>query len=107
MDIFCSLLVGFLLKSTVLCFFFVRIMNPSVLLTAPVSSTLKNMTVPMMFGLVMLMSFNLIDTFYVSLLGTQSLAAFSFTFPVTFTLTSLAFGLGIGISAVVAKTLGQ
>ncbi len=82
-------------------------MNPSVLLTAPVNSTLKSMTIPMMFGLVMLMSFNLIDTFYVSLLGTQALAAFSFTFPVTFTLVSLAIGLGIGVSAVVAKTLGQ
>jgi MATE family, multidrug efflux pump len=82
-------------------------MNSSVLLTAPVNSALKNMTIPMMFGLVMLMSFNLIDTFYVSLLGTQSLAAFSFTFPVTFTLISLAIGLGVGVSAVVAKTLGQ
>lgn len=55
----------------------------------------------------MLMSFNLIDTFYVSMLGTQSLAAFSFTFPVTFTLISLAIGLGVGVSAIVAKTLGQ
>ena len=82
-------------------------MKSSVLLTAPVNPTLKNMTIPMMFGLVMLMSFNLVDTFYVSLLGTESLAAFSFTFPVTFTLISLAIGLGIGVSAVVAKTLGQ
>ena len=82
-------------------------MNSSVLLTAPVNSTLKSMTVPMMFGLVMLMSFNLVDTFYVSMLGTQALAAFSFTFPITFILVSLAIGLGIGVSAVVAKTLGQ
>lgn len=82
-------------------------MNSSVLLTAPVNSTLKSMTIPMMFGLVMLMSFNLIDTFYISLLGTQSLAAISFTFPVTFTLISLAIGLGVGVSAVVAKTLGR
>jgi putative MATE family efflux protein len=65
------------------------------------------MTIPMMFGLIMLMSFNLIDTFYVSMLGTQSLAAFSFTFSITFGLISLAIGLGVGVSAVVAKTLGQ
>ncbi len=82
-------------------------MSSSTMLQSPVNRTLKNMTLPMMFGLVMLMSFNLIDTYYVSLLGTQSLAAFSFTFPVTFTVISLAIGLGVGISAVVAKTLGQ
>lgn len=55
----------------------------------------------------MLLSFNLIDTFFVSLLGTDALAAISFTFPVTFTITSLAIGLGIGVSAVVARTLGK
>lgn len=77
------------------------------MLEAPVNTTLRKMTIPMMFGLVMMMSFNLVDTYYVSLLGTQSLAAFSFTFPITFTLISLAIGLGVGVSAVVAKTLGQ
>jgi putative MATE family efflux protein len=82
-------------------------MTSPAMLQAPVNRTLKNMTLPMMFGLVMLMSFNLVDTYYVSLLGTQSLAAFSFTFPVTFTVISLAIGLGVGVSAVVAKTLGQ
>ena len=61
----------------------------------------------MLFGLIMLLAFNLIDTFFVSLLGTEALAAISFTFPVTFTLSSLAIGLGIGVSAVVAKTLGK
>ncbi|NRA60995.1 MAG: MATE family efflux transporter [Psychrobium sp.] len=82
-------------------------MNPTMLLTAPVNSTLKNMTIPMMFGMILLMSFNIVDALYVSMLGTASLAAFSFTFPVTFTIFSLAIGLGIGVSAVVAKTLGR
>ena len=82
-------------------------MNPTMLLTAPVNATLKNMTIPMLYGMVLLMSFNIVDTLYVSMLGTESLAAFSFTFPVTFTLISLAIGMGIGVSAVVAKTLGE
>lgn len=82
-------------------------MNSSILLTSPVNTALRKMTVPMMFGLGMLMSFNLIDTFYVSMLGTESLAAFSFTFSITFGLISLAIGIGVGVSAVVAKTLGQ
>lgn len=52
------------------------------------------------------MMFNLVDTFFISMLGTEELAAVSFTFPVTFTVISLAIGLGIGTSAVIAKALG-
>ena len=77
------------------------------LLEDPVSSTLKRMTIPMIYGMVLLMTFNLIDTFFVGLLGTQPLAAISFTFPVTFTVLSLTIGLGIGTSAVIAKLLGK
>ncbi|MCP4324545.1 MAG: MATE family efflux transporter, partial [Alteromonadales bacterium] len=66
------------------------------LLEDPVASTLKRMTIPMIYGMVLLMTFNLVDTFFVGLLGTQPLAAISFTFPVTFTVLSLTIGLGIG-----------
>jgi len=77
------------------------------LLHDPVSNTLKSMTIPMIYGMIFLMTFNLIDTFFVGLLGTQPLAAISFTFPVTFTVISLTIGLGIGTSAVIAKFLGH
>jgi putative MATE family efflux protein len=61
----------------------------------------------MIYGMFILMTFNLIDTYFVSLLGTKPLAAISFTFPVTFTVISLTIGLGIGTSAVIAKYLGK
>ncbi|KZN49935.1 MATE family efflux transporter [Pseudoalteromonas luteoviolacea] len=77
------------------------------ILNGSIPATLKRMTVPMIFGMIMLMSFNLVDTFFISLLGTEPLAAVSFTFPVTFTIISLAIGLGIGTSAVIAKALGS
>ena len=77
------------------------------LLTDPVGQTLKQMTIPMIYGMILLMTFNLVDTFFVSLLGTQPLAAISFTFPITFTVISLTIGLGIGTSAVIAKSLGK
>nr|WP_231125184.1 MATE family efflux transporter [Alteromonas mediterranea] len=54
-----------------------------------------------------MMSFGLIDTFFVSLLGTDPLAAISFTFPVTFTVISLNIGLGIGTSAIIGKLQGS
>ncbi|QPL43993.1 MATE family efflux transporter [Pseudoalteromonas sp. A41-2] len=77
------------------------------LLNSPILPTLKKMTIPMIFGMITLMMFNLVDTFFISLLGTEPLAAVSFTFPVTFTVISLAIGLGIGTSAVIAKALGS
>lgn len=77
------------------------------LLEDPVAATLKKMTIPMTYGMILLMTFNLVDTFFVGLLGTQPLAAISFTFPITFTVISLTIGLGIGTSAVIAKALGK
>lgn len=76
------------------------------LLNNDIAATLKSMTVPMIVGMVMLMTFGLVDTFFISMLGTDELAAISFTFPVTFTVISLNIGLGIGTSAVIARLLG-
>ncbi|MDP5032290.1 MAG: MATE family efflux transporter [Paraglaciecola sp.] len=76
------------------------------LLQQDVATTLKSMTIPMIIGMIMLMTFGLVDTFFISLLGTDELAAISFTFPVTFTVISLTIGLGIGTSAVIARLLG-
>ncbi|MCY7297022.1 MATE family efflux transporter [Alteromonas sp. a30] len=65
------------------------------------------MTLPVVLSMILLMSFGLVDTFFVGLLGTDQLASISFTFPVTFTLISLNIGLGIGTSATVARLLGS
>ena len=77
------------------------------LLNGDPATTLKTMTIPMIFGMVAMMTFNLVDTLFISMLGTEPLAAVSFTFPVTFTVISLSIGLGIGTSAVIARLIGQ
>ncbi len=77
------------------------------LVNDPIAQTLKQMTIPVIVGMIMLMSFSIVDTYFVSLLGTDELAAISFTFPVTFTVISLNIGLGIGTSALIAKYLGS
>ena len=76
------------------------------LVNDPIPATLIRMTGPMIIGMLMLFTFNLVDTLFISMLGTEPLSAISFTFPVTFMVLSLAIGLGIGTSAVVAKYLG-
>lgn len=77
------------------------------LISAPVGPKLWEMTWPVIFGVATLISFNVVDTFFISMLGTDPLAAVSFTFPVTFTVISLAIGLGIGTSAVIARKYGS
>lgn len=77
------------------------------LLHGEIEPTLKSMTIPVILGMIALMSFNLVDTFFIGLMGTEQLAAISFTFPITFTVISLMIGLGIGTSAVVAKSVGR
>jgi len=72
-----------------------------------IQKSLIRMTTPMIIGMLLLFTFSLVDTLFISFLGTEALAAISFTFPVTFTIMSLAIGLGIGASAVVGKYLGR
>ncbi|MCJ2378133.1 MATE family efflux transporter [Vibrio sp. ZSDZ34] len=77
------------------------------LLSAPIPLVLRQMTVPMVFGMVAILMFNLVDTFFISLLGTQALAAISFTFPVTFAVNCITMGIGMGLSTNIGRLLGQ
>lgn len=77
------------------------------LLTGPIPKVLQTMTLPMVAGLLAILTFNLIDTFFISLLGTHALAAVSFTFPVTFGVSCITLGIGMGLAANVGKQLGQ
>ncbi|HIA56549.1 MAG TPA: MATE family efflux transporter [Candidatus Lambdaproteobacteria bacterium] len=73
----------------------------------PVGPSLIRLSIPMIFGLVSILLINLVDTFYISLIGVRELVAISFTFPVTFTLMSFSFGIGIGASAVISRAIGE
>ncbi len=66
-----------------------------------------HLAIPMMFGMLGLSVFNIVDTIYVGLLGTKPLAALSFTFPVVLILNSIALGMGVGVSSVLARALGH
>ncbi|MGI2799072.1 MATE family efflux transporter [Photobacterium damselae] len=77
------------------------------LLSEPIPDVLRRLTIPMIFGMVAILLFNLVDTFFVSLLGTQALAAVSFTFPITFALNSITMGVSVGISTSLGRLLGR
>lgn len=65
------------------------------------------MTGPMVIGITAMMMFGAVDTFFISMMGTEQLAAISFTFPVTFTIMNLAIGMGIATSVILAQVIGR
>ncbi|HRQ60635.1 MAG TPA: MATE family efflux transporter [Alphaproteobacteria bacterium] len=60
----------------------------------------------MIWGIFAIISFQLVDTFYVGLLGTAELAALSFTFPLNYTIFSVTIGFGIAMSSVLSRVIG-
>jgi len=77
------------------------------LIEGSIGKTLTNMTIAMTLGMVGMVAFNLIDTFFIGKLGTDQLAAVSFTFPVVLVVSSIALGLGFGASAVISRAIGE
>lgn len=77
------------------------------LIEGPIGKTLAKMTIAMTLGMVGMVAFNLVDTFFVGKLGTDQLAALSFTFPVVLVVSSIALGLGFGTSAVISRAIGE
>lgn len=60
----------------------------------------------MIGGILALISQSVVDTWFVSRLGTDALSALSFTFPVIMAVSSIAIGLGAGAASVAARTIG-
>ena len=79
--------------------------HPS-LLEGPVGAHLQRLALPMVWGILATMSFNVVDTFFVAQLGSAPLAAMSFSFPVVMVINSFAIGLGAGTSSAVARAYG-
>ncbi len=61
----------------------------------------------MMLGILSMVAFNLVDTFFVGKLGKTQLAALSFTFPVIMVIFSIVQGLGIGATALISRSYGK
>lgn len=68
---------------------------------------LWKMSLPMVWGILAIVSFQLVDMYFVSLLGAVPLAAISFTFPVTMFVFYIVMGVAIGMSSVIARQIGQ
>ena len=64
------------------------------------------MTVPVLYGIFMMMMQAFADAYFIGMVGDRALAALSFTFPILMIVSSVAIGLGAGTSSVVARAFG-
>ena len=62
---------------------------------------------PMMLGMSVQTLYNLVDTFWVSGLGVDALAAVGFVFPFFFLIIALSNGLGVGAGSAISRRLGS
>ncbi|WP_260260682.1 MATE family efflux transporter [Vibrio intestinalis] len=74
--------------------------------TPSLAKQLFNMTWPMLFGVLSLMSFQLVDSAFIGQLGVLPLAVQGFTLPIQMVIIGLQVGLGIATTAVIAKAIG-
>ncbi len=71
-----------------------------------VGQHLFQQTLPMVVGILAILSVGLIDAYFIGQLGKDPLTAVSFIFPVIFALSSLGVGVIAGIASVVSRALG-
>ena len=82
--------------------------NKGDLTTGSVKGHLVRLTIPMIWGLLAVIAVQLVDTYFIALLGdTDILAGISLTFPVTMIISHIVFGINIAMSSVVARLLGE
>lgn len=72
----------------------------------PVFSLLISMSVPMMLSMLIQSLYNIVDSIYVSRLGTDALTAVSLAYPLQNAIVSVAVGIGVGISTAISIHLG-
>lgn len=77
------------------------------LTAGPVKSHLVRLALPMVWALLAIISVQLVDTYFISLLGKTELTGISFTFPVTMLVSHLVFGLNVAMSSVISRMIGE
>ena len=77
------------------------------LTTGSIKKILLKLTLPMIFGMLGMVIFNLIDTYFIGQLGKIQLAAISFTFPVVLVVQSISLGVGMGTGSVISRIAGK
>ncbi len=72
----------------------------------PIGKLIFNMSWPAILSMLMQAMYNVVDSFFVSRLGEDALAAVTYVFPFQFLMISVAVGTGVGINSLISRRLG-
>ena len=74
--------------------------------TKPMFPLLMSMSLPAMFSMLIQALYNIVDSIFVSQLGSDALNAVSLAYPLQMILISFAVGTGVGVNSLIARRLG-
>ncbi len=84
-----------------------ELMSNNKLGVMPVGKLLLNMSLPIVFSMLVLALYNIVDSIFVARLGEDALAAVGLVFPIQNLIISVASGTSIGVNSVLGRYLGE
>ncbi len=75
--------------------------------TMPVVKLILNMSLPIMFGMLIMALYNIVDSIFVGKIGEEALTAVSLAFPIQNLMLSFGIGTSVGVNALLSMRLGQ
>jgi putative MATE family efflux protein len=71
-----------------------------------ISKLLVRFSVPATAGMLVMATYNIVDTIFVGMLGSKAIAALSVAFPFQMILGAIAVGTGVGAASLISRSLG-
>ncbi len=75
--------------------------------TMPVARLLFTMALPLAISMLVQAFYNIVDTYFVSLVSTDATGALSFAFPIQNLQIGFATGVAVGVNSLLSKSLGE
>ena len=74
--------------------------------TTPVGRLIVTMSWPAVVSMLIQAMYNVVDSFFVSRISEEALAAITYIFPIQMVMMSCAIGTGVGINSLISRRLG-
>ena len=75
--------------------------------TMPVGKLLFNMALPLVISMLVQAFYNIVDTYFVSMVSTDATGALSFAFPIQNLQIGFSTGSAVGVNSLLSKSLGE
>ncbi len=74
--------------------------------TENITRLMIQFSLPSTIGMVVMATYNIMDTFFIGILGSEAIAALTIAHPIQMLLASIGIGTGVGAASLVSRSLG-